>query len=56
MGLRTYDGPAFRLSETPAVLRKAAPLLGADNEYVYRELIGLDEDEFVDLLADGAME
>ena len=56
MGLRTYDGPAFRLSETPGVLRKAAPLLGEDNEYVYRDLIGLGEDEFVDLLADGAFD
>ena len=56
MGLRCYDGPAFRLSETPAVLSKAAPLLGEDNEYVYRQLIGLDEEEFIELLADGAME
>ncbi len=56
MGLRSYDGPAFRLSETPGVLRKAAPLLGADNEYVYRDLIGLDEDEFVELLTGGALD
>ncbi len=56
MGLRTYDGPAFRLSETPGELTKAAPCLGADNEYVYREVMGLSEDEFVELLADGAFE
>jgi benzylsuccinate CoA-transferase BbsF subunit len=56
MGARTYDGPSFRLSRTPAVLTKAAPLLGEDNEYVYRELIGLSEEEFVDLLAEGAFE
>ena len=56
MGFRTYDGPAFRLSETPGVLRKAAPLLGEDNAYVYRDLIGLDEDEFVELMADGAFD
>ena len=56
MGLRCYDGPSFRLSDTPAVLTKAAPLLGEDNEYVYRELLGLGEEEFIELLADGAME
>ena len=56
MGLRAYDGPAFRLSETPGVLRKAAPLLGEDNEYVYREVLGLTEEEFIELLADGALD
>ena len=56
MGLRTYDGPAFRLSETPSELTKAAPMLGEDNEYVYKDLIGLSDDEFVSLMADGAME
>src|SRR5262249_9794098 len=54
MGLRTYDGPAFRLSKTPGVLSKAAPLLGEDNEYVYRDIVGLSEEEFIELLADGA--
>lgn len=56
MGARTYDSPAFKLSKTPAELTKAAPLLGEDNEYVYRDLIGLSEDEFITLLADGAFE
>jgi benzylsuccinate CoA-transferase BbsF subunit len=56
MGLRTYDSPAFKLSKTPAELTKAAPCLGEDNEYVYKELIGLSDDEFVELLADGAFE
>jgi benzylsuccinate CoA-transferase BbsF subunit len=56
MGDRTYDGPSFRLSKTPAELTKAAPLLGEDNEYVYRDLLGLSEEEFIELLADGAFE
>jgi crotonobetainyl-CoA:carnitine CoA-transferase CaiB-like acyl-CoA transferase len=56
MGLRTYDSPAFKLSKTPAELTKAAPCLGEDNEYVYKDLIGLSDDEFVELLADGAFE
>jgi len=56
MGLRTYDAPAFRLSRTPGELTKAAPCLGESNEYVYRQVMGLGEDEFVELLADGAFE
>jgi benzylsuccinate CoA-transferase BbsF subunit len=56
MGLRTYDGPAFRLSRTPARLRKAAPLLGEDNQYVFKQVVGLGEEEFVGLLAEGAFE
>jgi benzylsuccinate CoA-transferase BbsF subunit len=56
MGERTYDAPAFRLSKTPAVVTKAAPLLGEDNEYVFREIVGLSDEEYVELLADGAFE
>ncbi len=56
MGLRQYDGPAFKLSRTPAELTKAAPMMGENNEYVYRDLLGLGEDEYYALLADGAFE
>ena len=56
MGRRAYDGPSFRLSETPANLHKAAPLLGEDNEYVWKNVAGLGDEEYVELLIDGAME
>lgn len=56
MGLRTYDGPSFRLSETPAELTKAAPLLGEDNEAIFKGLLGMSEERFVELLIDGAFE
>lgn len=56
MGRRAYDGPSFRLSETPAKLHKAAPLLGEDNEYVWKNVAGLGDDEYVELLIDGALE
>jgi crotonobetainyl-CoA:carnitine CoA-transferase CaiB-like acyl-CoA transferase len=56
MGRRAYDGPSFRLSRTPTVLTKAAPMLGADTEYVFRQIMGLDEEEFIELLASGAFE
>ena len=56
MGRRAYDGPSFRLSETPANLHKPAPLLGEDNEYVWKQIAHLSDDEYVELLITGALE
>ncbi|MCY3569751.1 MAG: CoA transferase [Chloroflexi bacterium] len=56
MGHRAYDGPSFRLSETPAELTKAAPLLGEDNEYVYKDIVGMSEEEYVEHLVSGAFD
>ena len=46
LGNTTSDGTPIRLSRTPARFRRAGPLLGQDNRYVYQDLLGLDEDEF----------
>ncbi len=56
MGRRAYDGPSFRLSDTPAALTKAAPLLGADNEYVYKDIVGMSDEEYIEHLVSGAFE
>jgi len=56
MGVRTYNGPAFRLSVTPTELTKAAPCLGEDNAYVFKDLLGIGEEEYIELLADGVFE
>ncbi len=56
MGLRTYDSPAFRLSKTPGGPSKAAPLLGEDTERVLKDTLGLSDEEFTELLLDGALE
>jgi benzylsuccinate CoA-transferase BbsF subunit len=55
MGLRTYDSPSFRLSSTPANLTHS-PLLGQDNEYVFRELLGVSEEQLVDLILEGVLD
>ena len=54
MGHRAYDGPSFRLSETPAELTKAAPILGEDNESVYKNIVGMSDEEYVEHLVSGA--
>ena len=56
MGRRAYDGPTFRLSETPANLHKGAPLLGEDNEYVWKDIVGMGDEEYVEHLVAGALE
>ncbi len=56
MGRRAYDAPAFRLSETPEHLSRPAPMLGQHNDYVWRELVGVPEDELARLIAEGALE
>ena len=51
-GRRAYDGPGFRLSETPHEVRRAAPLLGEHTFEVATEILGLDPDEVGRLVAE----
>ena len=51
-GITAYEGLPFRLSRTPGRLASPAPLLGQHNEYVLREVLGLDDAEIADLLVD----
>lgn len=44
-GPTVYDGIAARLSATPGEIRSAAPCLGEHNDYVYRGLLGMSENE-----------
>ncbi len=48
----TMDGSPIRLSDTPAEYRRAAPTHGQDNDYVYRQLLGL-KDEIIERLRRG---
>jgi len=45
MGPSPYEGLQFRLSKTPGELRSAAPTLGQHNEYVFKEILGMKEEE-----------
>ena len=51
-GRRAYDGPGFRLSQTPHELRRAAPLLGEHTYEVCTDVLGLSPDKIADLVAD----
>ncbi|MCH8192059.1 MAG: CoA transferase [Chloroflexi bacterium] len=44
-GVHRYPGHSYQASETPLRFDLPPPLLGEHNDYVYRELLGRDEDE-----------
>ena len=52
-GAWELEGPHWRLSESPAHIRLPAPAFGEHNGYVFRELLGLSEDEVAELEAEG---
>jgi crotonobetainyl-CoA:carnitine CoA-transferase CaiB-like acyl-CoA transferase len=54
-GRAAYDGPPFKLSETPGSLRAPAPLLGEHTEYVCKEILGLGDEEIAELMVAGAL-
>ncbi|MDP6107612.1 MAG: CoA transferase [Candidatus Brocadiia bacterium] len=56
MGVHAYDGPSFRLSKTPGELVMPAPVMGQHNEYVYKEILGMSEEEYVQNLVDNIFE
>jgi crotonobetainyl-CoA:carnitine CoA-transferase CaiB-like acyl-CoA transferase len=45
MGDQTYCFPGFDLEGAPGDIVSPAPCLGADNDFVFRELVGLSETE-----------
>ena len=51
IGRMHYQRPPFLLSKTPPGPSKRAPLLAEHNEYFYRQLLGLSEQEYNELVA-----
>lgn len=55
-GLRWYDGPGWRMSESPMGLHRAAPMLGEHTFEVAQDLLGLSVDEIADLVTEGVLQ
>ena len=49
-GREVFYGIPWKLSDTPGEVRACGPLLGQDNEYVFKELLGLSQEEFEHLV------
>ncbi len=56
MGLFTHLGTSFQLSKTPGAAYRPSPCIGEHNEYVLTDILGKTDEEFVELLAAGALE
>ena len=53
VGTHPYVGMYARFSKTPGSIRKPAPCLGEDNQYVFGELLGLSPEEMAQLEEQG---
>jgi benzylsuccinate CoA-transferase BbsF subunit len=56
MGEFTHLGESFMLSKTPSKAYSPSPLLGEHTELICTELLGMQDEEFVKLMADGVFE
>lgn len=48
-GSHLYVGAPFKMSETPARIRRGPVQLGQDNEYVYKHILGVSDAEYAEL-------
>lgn len=55
IGRMHYQRPPFILTKTPCGPDKRDPLLGEHNEYFYKELLGLSEPEYRELVDEGVI-
>jgi crotonobetainyl-CoA:carnitine CoA-transferase CaiB-like acyl-CoA transferase len=55
LGITHSDGTPIMLSRTPARYRRASPLLGQDNRYVYQDLLGLSEEQLYQYIEKGVI-
>jgi crotonobetainyl-CoA:carnitine CoA-transferase CaiB-like acyl-CoA transferase len=55
LGGTISDAVPIRLSATPASYNRAAPTLGQDNDYVYRRLLGMGQEELAELQRQGVV-
>jgi benzylsuccinate CoA-transferase BbsF subunit len=56
LGEVLLEGSRMRLSRTPARVERPGPTLGQDNDHVLREILGMGDEEIIELVAAGALE
>jgi benzylsuccinate CoA-transferase BbsF subunit len=55
MGIHAIENNGFRLSKSLPEI-KTPPCLGEHNEFVYKKLLGMSEEEYVKLILDGVLD
>jgi crotonobetainyl-CoA:carnitine CoA-transferase CaiB-like acyl-CoA transferase len=48
-GTHLYPGMLWKMSETPLSIRKPPPCLGEHNNYVFKEVLGMSNEEIIEL-------
>ena len=56
IGTMHYQRPPFNLSRTPSGPERRDPLLGEHNAYFYREILGLSEENYRELVEEGVID
>lgn len=52
-GIHFHPGANVQMSVTPPVIWRAAPVVGQDNEYVYRDILKVPDDEYERYVREG---
>ena len=56
MGKQKYEAQAcFILSKTPRQIINPSPCVGEHNECVFRDMVGMSDDEFAEHIIDGSI-
>lgn len=53
IGVHRYPSTTFQMSKTPFIVRKPPIRLGEDNEYVYKQVLGVSDADYERLTAEG---
>lgn len=56
IGLHSCQGVSFKLSRTPSQIVRSAPCLGQDTSYICSEILGIGDDQLVELIDEGVFE
>jgi benzylsuccinate CoA-transferase BbsF subunit len=56
VGSFTHLGTSFEMSKTPGQPHQASPVIGEHTDYVCSEVLGLSDEEFIELLQEGVFE
>ncbi|MGN1002011.1 MAG: CaiB/BaiF CoA transferase family protein [Oscillospiraceae bacterium] len=54
-GIKYVLTPPWRFSETPACIEGPAPLIGADNDHYFLDVLGLSQEEYASLIEEKAI-
>ena len=56
VGISHYESQASKLSATPSQIRSAAPLMGEHSQHVLADILGMNDDQILELVQTGAVE